>query len=188
MLEHVTTQQGVQFVKDSSSRVAATITVHHCLLNRVALFEGGLRPHHYCLPILKREEHRVAVMEAATSGHPRFFLGTDSAPHARTAKEAACGCAGIYTAHAAIELYAEVFDRAGALDKLETFASINGARFYGLPRNTTQIVLERKAWNVPESFSFGKDSIVPFRAGCQVEFQLVDGSEFERLVVSFGRR
>ncbi len=148
VLEHVTTQQGVQFVKDSSSRVAATITVHHCLLNRVALFEGGLRPHHYCLPILKREEHRVAVMDAATSGHPRFFLGTDSAPHARTAKEAACGCAGIYTAHAAIELYAEVFDRAGAHDKLETFASINGAQFYGLPRNTTQIVLERKAWNV----------------------------------------
>ncbi len=181
VLEHVTTHQGVQFVQAASSRVAATITAHHCLLNRVALFEGGLRPHHYCLPILKREEHRVALVEAATSGHPRFFLGTDSAPHSRTAKEAACGCAGIYTAHAAIELYAEVFDSVGALDKLEAFASLNGAKFYGLPRNTSQIVLERKAWNVPESFSFGKDAIIPFRAGCQVGFQLVDGSEFESL-------
>lgn len=172
VLEHVTTRQGVQFVQDASLRVAATITPHHCLLNRVALFEGGLRPHHYCLPILKREEHRAAIANAATSGHPRFFLGSDSAPHSRTAKEAACGCAGIYTAHAAIELYAEVFDRAGALDKLEAFASFHGADFYGLPRNKTQITLERTAWSVPESFSFGKDSVIPFRAGGLVGFRL----------------
>jgi len=174
VLEHVTTQQGVQFVQDASSRVAATITAHHCLLNRVALFEGGLRPHHYCLPILKREEHRAALAQAATSGHPRFFLGSDSAPHSRTAKEAACGCAGIYTAHAAIELYAEVFDRVGALDKLEAFSSFHGADFYGLPRNKTKITLERTPWNVPESFSFGTDTIVPFRAGGPVNFQMVN--------------
>jgi dihydroorotase len=172
VLEHVTTRQGVQFVQSASPRVAATITPHHCLLNRVALFEGGLRPHHYCLPILKREEHRMAVLAAATSGHPRFFLGTDSAPHARTAKEAACGCAGIYTAHAAIELYAEVFDRVGALDRLEAFASFHGADFYGLPRNTTKITLVRSSWTVPESFSFGNASLVPFRAGGQIDFRL----------------
>ncbi len=180
VLEHVTTQQGVQFVQDASTRVAATITAHHCLLNRVALFEGGLRPHHYCLPILKREEHRVALVEAAISGHPRFFLGTDSAPHARTAKEAACGCAGIYTAHAAIELYAEVFDRAGALDKLEAFASFHGADFYRIPRNNTQITLERTAWTVPASFSYGQDSVIPFRAGGQVNFKLVNGNATEK--------
>ena len=177
VLEHVTTHQGVQFVQDASSRVAATITAHHCLLNRVALFEGGLRPHHYCLPILKREEHRAALLEAATSGHPRFFLGSDSAPHSRTAKEAACGCAGIYTAHAAIELYAEAFDRLGALDKLEAFSSFHGADFYGFPRNKTKITLERTPWKVPESFSFGEDTIVPFRAGGQVDFQMVNGRE-----------
>ena len=172
VLEHVTTLQGVQFVKQSSKRVAATITPHHCLLNRVALFEGGLRPHHYCLPILKREEHRAALAEAATSGHPRFFAGTDSAPHAKTSKEAACGCAGIYSAHAAIELYAEVFDRLGALDKLEAFTSFHGADFYGLPRNQTSITLERVAWSVPESFDFGSDTVIPFRAGGQVSFRL----------------
>ncbi len=172
VLEHVTTQQGVQFVQSASERVAATITPHHCLLNRVALFEGGLRPHHYCLPILKREEHRVALVEAATSGHPRFFLGTDSAPHSRNAKEAACGCAGIYTAHAAIELYAEVFDRAGALDRLEGFASFHGADFYGLARNTGTMTLVREPWTVPNSFSFGENSLVPFRAGEQVSFRL----------------
>ncbi len=173
VLEHVTTRQGVQFVQAASARVAATITPHHCLLNRVALFEGGLRPHHYCLPILKREEHRVALVEAATSGHPRFFLGTDSAPHSRIAKEAACGCAGIYTAHCAIELYAEVFDRAGALDKLEAFASFHGADFYRLPRNTGQITLQRESWTVPDSFLFGENAVVPFRAGEQVNFRLV---------------
>lgn len=172
VLEHVTTRQGVQFVQCASSRVAATITPHHCLLNRVALFEGGLRPHHYCLPILKREEHRAAVAGAATSGHPRFFLGSDSAPHARNAKEAACGCAGIYTAHAAIELYAEVFDRAGALDKLEAFASFHGADFYGLPRNNTRITLECAPSDVPESFAYGQNTLVPFRAGGSVKFRL----------------
>lgn len=176
VLEHVTTRQGVDFVKQSSMRVAATITPHHCLLNRVALFEGGLRPHHYCLPILKREEHRAALSEAATSGHPRFFAGTDSAPHSKAAKEAACGCAGIYSAHAAIELYAEVFDRSGALDKLEAFTSFHGADFYGLPRNQTSITLEREAWNVPESFTFGSDNVIPFRAGGQVSFRLASGS------------
>jgi dihydroorotase len=128
------------------------------------------------LPILKREEHRAALVDAATSGHPRFFLGSDSAPHSRTAKEAACGCAGIYTAHAAIELYAEVFDRVGALDKLEAFSSFHGADFYGLPRNKTKITLERTPWNVQESFSFGTDTIVPFRAGGPVNFQMVNGS------------
>ncbi len=176
VLEHVTTRQGVQFVREASARVAATITPHHCLLNRVALFEGGLRPHHYCLPILKREEHRVALVEAATSGHPQFFLGTDSAPHSRDVKESACGCAGIYTAHAAIELYAEVFERAQALDKLEAFASFHGADFYGLPRNETQISLERTAWTVPEAYAFGDGTVVPFRAGESVNFRLV--SEF----------
>ncbi len=174
VLEHVTTQQGVQFVRDASTRVAATITPHHCLLNRVALFEGGLRPHHYCLPILKREEHRAAVMAAATSGHPRFFLGTDSAPHARSTKEAACGCAGIYTAHAAIELYAEVFDRAAALGKLEAFASFHGADFYGLPRNTSSITLLRDVWRVGDSYAYGQDCIVPFRAGAEIAFSLCD--------------
>ncbi|MDX1925378.1 MAG: dihydroorotase [Pirellulaceae bacterium] len=175
VLEHVTTRQGVQFVQSATSRVAATITPHHCLLNRVALFEGGLRPHHYCLPILKREEHRAAVAGAATSGHPRFFLGSDSAPHARNAKEAACGCAGIYTAHAAIELYAEVFDRAGALDKLEAFASFHGADFYGLPRNKTKITLECAPSDVPESFAFGQNTLIPFRAGGSVKFRLAAG-------------
>jgi dihydroorotase len=173
VLEHVTTKQGVEFVRNASTRVAGTITPHHCLLNRVALFEGGLRPHHYCLPILKREEHRAAVANAATSGHPRFFLGSDSAPHARTAKEAACGCAGIYTAHAAIELYAEVFDRANALDKLEAFASFHGADFYGLPRNKTMITLARTTWNVPASFAYGNDTVIPFRASGSVNFRLV---------------
>ncbi|MGB7328876.1 MAG: dihydroorotase [Rubripirellula sp.] len=173
VLEHVTTRQGVQFVRDASTRVAATITPHHCLLNRVALFEGGLRPHHYCLPILKREEHRAALVQAATSGHPRFFLGTDSAPHSRDAKESACGCAGIFSAHAAIELYAEVFEQAEALDKLEAFASFHGADFYGLLRNQTQITLERTAWAVPEAYAFGESTVVPFRAGNTVSFRLV---------------
>lgn len=176
VLEHVTTRQGVQFIDAASSRVAGTMTAHHLLLNRVAMFEGGLRPHHYCLPILKREEHRQALVEAATSGHPRFFLGTDSAPHARSAKESGCGCAGIYTAHAAIELYAEVFSNAGAIDKLEAFASFHGADFYGLPRNDTRITLERKAWDIPASFSFQDETVVPFRAGEKVTFQLATAS------------
>lgn len=174
VLEHVTTQQGVQFVRAASAKVGATITPHHLLLNRVALFEGGLRPHYYCLPILKREEHRLALVEAATSGHPRFFLGTDSAPHARSAKESACGCAGIFTAHAAIELYAEVFEAANALDKLQDFASFNGADFYGLSRNSSSITLQKNEWKVPDTFSFGSETLLPFRSAETVQWKLTD--------------
>ena len=139
VLEHITTREAVQYVEVTGSNVAATITAHHLLLNRNALFLGGIRPHHYCLPVLKREMHREALVEAATSGNPKFFLGTDSAPHARSAKEAACGCAGVYTAHAALELYAAAFEEAGALDKLERFASVSGAQFYGLQPNAATI-------------------------------------------------
>ena len=156
MFEHITTQEAVEFTLDGPSvTVAATITVHHLLLNRNALFQGGIRPHHYCLPVLKREIHRQKLIEAATSGNPKFFLGTDSAPHPQSAKETDCGCAGIYTAHAAIELYAEVFEQAGALEKLEAFASFHGADFYGLPRNTESITLKKENWTVPEKFPFG---------------------------------
>ncbi len=174
VIEHVTTRQGVQFIRDASPFVAATITPHHLLLNRTALFEGGLRPHYYCLPVLKREEHRIALVEAATSGHPRFFLGTDSAPHSRLAKESNCGCAGIYTAHAAIELYAEVFEHKGALQNLEAFASFHGADFYGLPRNKDHITLEKEPWIVPESFRFDDDTLIPFRSNEVVNWRLVD--------------
>src|SRR5437764_14930912 len=150
VLEHITTRDAVQYVEVTGANVAATITAHHLLMNRNALFQGGIRPHHYCLPVLKREEHREALVEAATSGNPKFFLGTDSAPHARGAKETACGCAGIYTAHAALELYAIAFEEAGALDKLEAFAAEHGANFYGLPHNRGQVTLVRKEWRVPE--------------------------------------
>jgi dihydroorotase len=172
VIEHVTTREGVQFIRDASQHVAGTITPHHLLLNRVAMFEGGLRPHLYCLPVLKREEHRRALVEAATSGHPRFFLGTDSAPHSKQAKESACGCAGIYTAHAAIELYAEIFEQAHALERLEAFASCHGADFYRLPRNQTRITLEKTAWFVPESLAFDGGTFVPFRSGEQVSWRL----------------
>ncbi len=174
VLEHITTRDAVAFVKASSARVAATITAHHLLLNRNALFAGGLRPHHYCLPILKREIHRQAVLEAATSGSPKFFLGTDSAPHARDAKEAACGCAGIYTAHAALELYAEAFAAAGALDRLEGFASLHGAAFYGLPPNAETVTLINESWRVPDELPFGGGhALVPFRAGSAVNWRLL---------------
>jgi len=173
VLEHVTTRDGIEFVKAASKRVAATLTAHHLLMNRNAMFAGGMRPHHYCLPVLKREEHRQALVEAATSGNPRFFLGTDSAPHAKGAKEAACGCAGMYTAHAGIELYAEAFEAAGALDKLEAFASFYGAEFYGLPRNTGTITLVKESWVVPDSMPFGGETLVPLRAGGAVEWRLV---------------
>jgi dihydroorotase len=153
--------------------VAATVTAHHLLLNRNALFLGGIRPHHYCLPVLKREEHREALIEAATSGNPKFFLGTDSAPHARNTKEASCGCAGIYTAHAAIELYATAFEEAGALDKLEDFASRFGAQFYGLPLNQERITLAREEWTVPQELAFGAERLVPLRAGDTVPWKLV---------------
>jgi dihydroorotase len=165
VLEHITTRDAAQFVEVTGPNVAATITAHHLLMNRNALFMGGIRPHHYCLPVLKREEHREALVEAATSGNPKFFLGTDSAPHPQKAKEADCGCAGIYTAHAAIELYAIAFEEAGALDRLEGFASEFGARFYGLPANRDTITLARQDWKVPETLRFGAEQLVPLRAG-----------------------
>jgi dihydroorotase len=172
VLEHVTTEEAVQFVKGASDRVAATITAHHLLLNRNALFEGGLNAHHYCLPVLKRERHREALLAAATSGNPKFFLGTDSAPHSRSAKEIACGCAGIFTAHVGIELYAEVFERAGALDKLEGFASFFGAAFYGLPRNSETIKLINESWRVPEELAFGDAGVVPFRSDTTIRWKI----------------
>jgi len=172
VFEHVTTRDGVAFVRSAGRRLGATITPQHLLLNRNALFDGGLRPHHYCLPVLKRELHREALVEAATGGEPQFFLGTDSAPHARLAKETACGCAGIYTAHAAIELYAEAFERAGRLERLEGFASVHGADFYRLPRNTDAITLVRAPWTAPASYAFGDDALVPFRAGESLAWRL----------------
>lgn len=171
VFEHITTRQAVAFVNAAGPNVAATITVHHLLENRNALFAGGLRPHHFCLPVLKREEDRQALVQAATSGSPKYFLGTDSAPHPRGAKESACGCAGIYTAHGALELYAEVFDQAGALDRLEGFAAHHGADFYGLPRNTGRVRLERSEVPVAESRSLGEESLVPFRAGGRLAWQ-----------------
>ena len=165
VLEHITTREGAQFVRDSRPGVAATITAHHLLYNRNAMLAGGIRPHFYCLPILKREPHRQALLEAATGGSPKFFLGTDSAPHARPAKETACGCAGCYTAHAAIELYAMAFESVNALDQLEAFASFHGADFYRLPRNTTRITLEKSAWSLPEQLRLGSDPLIPFMAG-----------------------
>ncbi|MHB8237454.1 MAG: dihydroorotase [Acidithiobacillus ferrivorans] len=165
VLEHITTRAAVDFVRQAPDNVAATITAHHLLLNRNALFEGGLRPHYYCLPLLKRETQRAALVVAATSGNPKFFLGTDSAPHPRHAKESACGCAGIYSAHAAMELYAEIFERAGALDRLEAFASFHGPDFYRLPRNRDTLTLEQRIWTVPEELHFGQDTVVPLRAG-----------------------
>lgn len=173
VLEHITTREGAEFVMAAPPRVAATITAHHLLLSRNALFTGGIRPHHYCLPVLKREMHRQALMRAAISGNPRFFLGTDSAPHARHTKEAACGCAGIYTAHAGIELYAEAFAAAEALDRLEGFASRHGAQYYGLPVNGDTITLAEEPWPVPADVPFGADRLVPLRAGENVAWKLV---------------
>ncbi|MDD2885101.1 MAG: dihydroorotase [Dechloromonas sp.] len=166
VMEHITTQDAAEFVASAPLTVAATITAHHLLYNRNAIFLGGVRPHWYCLPVLKRETHRAALVAAAVSGNPKFFLGTDSAPHAKGAKEAACGCAGCYTAYAAIELYAEAFEQAGALDKLEAFASFHGPDWYGLPRNSTRITLEKTPWTVPDSYPYlSTDAIVPLRAG-----------------------
>ena len=172
VFEHITTKDAADFVLHSPSNVAATITAHHLLMNRNAMFVGGIQPHHYCLPILKREEHRQALLRVATSGNAKFFLGTDSAPHAKHAKEAACGCAGMYTAHTAMELYAEAFDAVAALDKLEGFASFYGAVFYGLPRNTGRIQLHRQSWTVPASLPFADDSIVPLRAGQPIAWKM----------------
>jgi dihydroorotase len=173
VFEHITTQDAAEFVAAGPANLAATITAHHLLMNRNAMFTGGIRPHHYCLPVLKRETHRVALVKAATSGSPKFFLGTDSAPHPKSAKEASCGCAGMYTAHAAIELYAEAFEEAGALDKLEGFASFYGPDFYHLPRNTIQVTLHKQSWLVPESIPFADDALVPLRAGQEVSWKLV---------------
>jgi len=174
VLEHITTREAVEFVERAGPNVAATITAHHLLLNRNAMFTGGVRPHAYCLPVLKREEHRRALIAAATSGNPKFFLGTDSAPHARRAKESACGCAGIYTAHAGIELYAEVFEHANALDKLEAFASFHGPDFYDLPRNRGAVTLVKQTLPVRPQIDFGGEALVPFRAGESVGWGLSD--------------
>ncbi len=173
VFEHVTTTAAVEFVTGARAGVAATMTPQHLLMNRNAMFAGGVRPHHYCLPVLKRERDRAALVAAATGDDPRFFLGTDSAPHARHTKEAACGCAGIFTAHAGIELYAEVFDAAGRLDRLEAFASERGADFYGVPRNAGHITLERGEWTVPASYAFGADDVVPLRGGGTIGWRLV---------------
>ena len=172
VVEHITTREAAQFVREAPATIGATITAHHLLVSRNALFAGGVRPHLYCLPILKRETHRQALIAAATSGSPKFFLGTDSAPHARHTKETSCGCAGVYTANAAIELYAEAFEAAGALEKLEAFASRNGAAFYGLPVNASTITLEKSAAAVPEEIAFGDDALVPFRAGESVAWRI----------------
>jgi len=173
ILEHITTKNAVDFVKQAGDNVAATITVHHLLYNRNHMLVGGIRPHYFCLPILKRNIHQQALIEAATSGSAKFFLGTDSAPHAQHAKESACGCAGSYTAHAAIELYAEVFDQANALDKLEAFASINGPTFYGLPVNADKITIEKSSWDVPATMAFGNDQVVPIRASDVIQWKVV---------------
>jgi dihydroorotase len=173
VFEHVTTAVAVEFVRSARPGVAATMTPQHLLMNRNAMFDGGVRPHHYCLPVLKRERDREALVAAATGDDPRFFLGTDSAPHARHAKEAACGCAGVFSAHAGLELYAEVFEGVGRLDRLEAFASERGADFYGLPRNAGHVVLERAEWRVPASYPFGAAEIVPLRAGGTIGWRLV---------------
>jgi dihydroorotase len=172
VVEHITTANAVKFVLSAPDTVAATITAHHLLLNRNEMFRGGIRPHHYCLPLLKREEHRQALVRAATSGNPRFFLGTDSAPHARHEKETGCGCAGIYSAHGGIELYAEAFEAAGMLEKLEGFAAFFGADFYGLPRNRELITLKNRSWLVPEELRYGSDTLVPLRGGSSIAWQI----------------
>jgi dihydroorotase len=172
VFEHITTQRAVDFVRSARARVAATITPQHLLHNRNAIFAGGIRPHYYCLPILKRERDREALLAAATSGNPRFFLGTDSAPHERGTKESACGCAGMFTAHAAIELYAEIFESAGHLDKLEGFASHFGADFYGLPRHKDTITLIKEPWDAPSSYAFAGGALVPYRAGETIAWRL----------------
>jgi dihydroorotase len=172
VLEHITTADAAAFVSAASTSVGATVTAHHLLFNRNHMLAGGIRPHYYCLPILKRRTHQEALITAATSGSPKFFLGTDSAPHAIGAKEAACGCAGCYTAHGAIELYAEAFEEAGALDKLEGFASFHGADFYGLPRHGDHITLTKESWQVPDSYAFGDSIVVPVRAGAGMAWRV----------------
>lgn len=172
VFEHITTEDAVQYVLSSDQNVGATITPHHLLFNRNAMLVGGIRPHYYCLPVLKRQRHQQALIEAATSGNPKFFLGTDSAPHTQSAKESACGCAGIYSAHAAIEFYAMAFEAAGKLDKLEGFASFHGPDFYKLPRNTKKITLTRKEWKVPDTYGDGTNTVIPLFAGENIDWQL----------------
>ena len=173
VFEHITTQEAAHYVRDADAFTAATITAHHLLYNRNAIFTGGIRPHYYCLPVLKREKHRLALVDAATSGNARFFLGTDSAPHPAHLKEHATGCAGCYTAHAAMELYAEAFEAAGALHRLEGFASFNGADFYGLPRNQGHITLRKESWTPPESFALGEGQLKPLRSGEALAWRMV---------------
>ncbi|HSV53596.1 MAG TPA: dihydroorotase, partial [Burkholderiaceae bacterium] len=173
VMEHITTREAAQYVAEAGRHTAATITAHHLLYNRNAIFIGGIRPHYYCLPVLKRETHRLALVQAAISGSDRFFLGTDSAPHPAHLKEHASGCAGCYTAHAAMEMYAEAFDAAGALDQLEGFASFHGADFYGLPRNTGSITLRRESWAPPASFAFGEAELKPLRSGENLPWKLI---------------
>lgn len=172
VFEHITTRQAAEYVAQAEGQIGATITAHHLLYNRNEIFKGGIRPHYYCLPVLKREEHRQALVKAATSGSTRFFLGTDSAPHPKGMKEHACGCAGCYTALHAIELYAEAFESAGALDKLEGFASIHGAAFYGLPRNTDLVTLKRESWEIPAELPLGEATVVPLDAGATLNWKL----------------
>jgi dihydroorotase len=172
VFEHITTANAVKFVLAANDHVGATITAHHLLFNRSDIFRGGIRPHYYCLPVLKREEHRQALLKAATGGNPRFFLGTDSAPHARNTKEASCGCAGCYTALHALELYAEAFDSVNALNRLEAFASFHGADFYGLPRNTGKLTLTRAAWKVPAEIAYPSSNVVPLCAGETLNWRL----------------
>lgn len=176
VLEHISTQEAVDFVRGSHEKIAATITAHHLLYNRNALLVGGVRPHYYCLPILKSEQHRLALVEAAVSGNPKFFLGSDSAPHAQNKKEIACGCAGCYTGHATLELYAETFDSENALDKLENFASHFGPDFYNLPRNTDTVTLERKPWSTPERLAMGNTDLIPLAAGDTLNWRVKDKS------------
>jgi dihydroorotase len=171
VFEHITTRESAQYVAEAEGQIAATITPQHLLYNRNEIFKGGIRPHYYCLPVLKREVHRLALLAAATSGNPRFFLGTDSAPHAKGAKEASCGCAGCYTALHAMELYAQVFDQAGALDKLEGFASFFGPDFYQLPRNQEQVILKRETWTMPSELSFADSTIVPLNSGEELHWK-----------------
>ena len=180
VLEHITTREAADFVREAPAHVAATITAHHLLYNRNHLLAGGIRPHYYCLPVLKRDTHQRALIEAAVSGNPKFFLGTDSAPHAQGEKESACGCAGCYTAHAAIELYAEAFEAAGAIDKLEAFASHFGADFYGLPRNRGTITLAREEWRAPESIPFGDAALIPLRAGEAIRWAVTGQNDAEQ--------
>ncbi|ALP54047.1 dihydroorotase [Candidatus Tenderia electrophaga] len=177
VFEHITTKDAADFVLYAGEHVAATITAHHLLLNRNDMLVGGIRPHHFCLPVLKREQHRQALLDVATSGNPKFFLGTDSAPHPKGAKESACGCAGIYTAFAAIEFYAEAFEAAGALGKLDGFAGRYGAQFYGLPVSKQTLSLARREWAVPKAFAFDEDVVIPLRAGGALHWQLLNNEE-----------